>query len=322
MKPRHMLLAAMTAVIWGLAFVATKLGLESFSAPQLTALRFLIACLPVLVVPRPRIGWGALMLIGLTLFAGQFLLLFFAFEAGLAPGLASVTQQMQVFLTVLLSAAFLGDVPSVRQCAGMAVAFAGLALIGTTVGADLKPIALGLALAGALSWAVGNVLVKRTSPGVPVFSLIVWASLVPPLPAFAVSALHGGGPSFPAALVGASWAGIGGAVYLGAVATMAYAVWGRLLQRYPAGAVAPFALLSPCTGVVASALIFGERFGPMRYAGMALILAGLAIIVLPLDRARRRRGVAATALPAAAGDGWSRPLRRVPPHRPQGENNG
>jgi len=110
MKPRHMLLAAMTAVIWGLAFVATKLGLESFSAPQLTALRFLIACLPVLVVPRPRIGWGALVLIGLTLFAGQFLLLFFAFEAGLAPGLASVTQQMQVFLTVLLSAAFLARI--------------------------------------------------------------------------------------------------------------------------------------------------------------------------------------------------------------------
>jgi len=69
-------------------------------------------------------------LIGTTLFAGQFLLLFFAFEQGLPPGLASVTQQMQVFFTVLLSAAFLRDVPSLRQCAGMAVAFAGLALVG------------------------------------------------------------------------------------------------------------------------------------------------------------------------------------------------
>ncbi len=34
------------------------------------------------------------------------------------------------------------------------------------------------------------------------------------------------------------------------------------------------------TGVVASALVFGERFTPPRYAGMALILAGLAVIVL------------------------------------------
>jgi drug/metabolite transporter (DMT)-like permease len=30
-------------------------------------------------------------------------------------------------------------------------------------------------------------------------------------------------------------------------------------------------------------LIFGEVFGPMRYAGMALIFGGLAVIVLPAD---------------------------------------
>jgi O-acetylserine/cysteine efflux transporter len=49
-------LAALTSVIWGLAFVATKVGLEGFSAPELTALRFLIASLPIFFVPRPRIG--------------------------------------------------------------------------------------------------------------------------------------------------------------------------------------------------------------------------------------------------------------------------
>ena len=53
-------------------------------------------------------------------------------------------------------------------------------------------------------------------------------------------------------------------------------------RRYPAAVVAPFALLTPCTGVVAS--IFGEVFSPARYAGMALILCGLTIIALPLQR--------------------------------------
>jgi O-acetylserine/cysteine efflux transporter len=284
MKPHHMLLAALTSVVWGLAFVATKIGLESFTAPQLTALRFLIAALPVLVAPRPRIGWGLLVTIGMTWFAGQFLLLFFAFEAGLPPGLASVTQQMQAFFTVLLAAALFGDAPSARQCAGLIVAFGGLALIGLTVGADLKPLALALALAGALSWAVGNVLVKRTSTDVPLFSLVVWASLVPPLPALAISALFDTGPSFLGALLNASWIGLGAAIYLGAVATLIYAVWGDLLQRYPAGMIAPFALLSPCTGILASAWVFGERFSVLRYMGMALILVGLAIILLPVRK--------------------------------------
>ena len=282
-----MLLAALTSVVWGLAFVATKFGLESFSAPQLTALRFLIASVPVFFVPRPKLPWASLVLIGLTLFAGQFLLLFFAFEAGLPPGLASVTQQIQVFLTVLLSAVFLRDVPTARQGTGMAIAFTGLAIIGTTTGGDLKPAALGLALAGALSWAVGNVLVKRTSPGVPIFSLIIWASLVPPLPSLIVSALHGQGPSLLTALAGASWAGIGGAVYLGAIATMVYAIWGNLLQQFPAGIVAPFALLSPCTGVLASAMIFGEHFSLARYGGMGLIFTGVAVVVWPTQWMRR-----------------------------------
>jgi O-acetylserine/cysteine efflux transporter len=89
MPVRDMVLAALTSVVWGLAFVATKLALDSFSAPQLTALRFLIACLPVLFVKRPPIAWPSLVLIGLTLFTGQFLLLFFAFAAGMPPGLAS-----------------------------------------------------------------------------------------------------------------------------------------------------------------------------------------------------------------------------------------
>jgi O-acetylserine/cysteine efflux transporter len=273
-----MVLAALSSVIWGLGFVAIKVGLESFSAPQLTAVRFLVAGLPALIVPRPPVSWLSLGLIGLTLFTGQFLLLFFAYAQGMPPGLASVSQQMQAFFTVLLAAVFLRDRPTPQQCAGMAVAFVGLALIGLTAGVDLKLTALGLALGGAFSWAVGNVLVKRNAD-VPVFPLVVWASLVPPIPSLV---LGGGLEPLVAAARTASWTSLAAAGYLGALATvLAYALWGRLLQRYSTAAVAPFALLAPCTGVLASALVFREVFSPVRLAGMALILGGLAIVVLP-----------------------------------------
>ena len=72
---RDMVLAALTSVIWGFGFVAVKFGLESFSAPQLTAVRFLLACLPMVLVPRPTISWWSIALIGMTQFTGQFLLL-------------------------------------------------------------------------------------------------------------------------------------------------------------------------------------------------------------------------------------------------------
>lgn len=288
MRTRDIFAAALVSAIWGLAFVATKIGLESFSASQLTVLRFLIACTPVLFVRRPQISWGLLILIGLTLFTGQFLLLFFAFKAGIAAGLASVTQQTQAFFTVMLAAVFLREIPTTRQTAGMITAFAGLLLIGLTVSLDLPLLALALALASAFSWAIGNILVKRVGD-VQMFPLMVWLSLVPPLPAFLVSLTFDTDQSFVDALAGASWTSIAAAIYLGAIATIfAYVIWGDLLNRYSAAMVTPFALIAPCVGVVASSLAFGEVFGPVRYGGMALILLGLAIIVLPGGRRARR----------------------------------
>jgi O-acetylserine/cysteine efflux transporter len=288
MRLRDMGLAVLTSVIWGFAFVTYKFGLESFSAPQLTALRFMIACLPVLFVPRPKLPWSAIVLIGLTLFAGQFLLLFLAFALDMPAGLASVTQQTQAFFTVLLAAVFLREIPRLRQGVGMVIAFAGLALIGLTTGADLKPAALGLALAAALSWAIGNILVKRTA-GVPVFPLMAWCSLVAPWPVLLLSWLVDPQPSLIGAVMNASWPSIATALYLGTLATpIAYGMWSHLLQRYPASVVAPFALLSPATGILSSALILGEVFGPLRYAGMALILAGLAVIVWPTRKISSR----------------------------------
>ncbi len=288
MRTRDIFAAALVSTIWGLAFVATKIGLESFSASQLTVLRFVIACMPVLFVPRPQIPWVVLIVIGLTLFTGQFLLLFFAFKAGIAAGLASVTQQTQAFFTVMLAAAFLREIPTRRQIVGMFTAFGGLVLIALTIGVDLPLLALGLALASAFSWAIGNTLVKRVGD-VQMFPLMVWLSLVPPLPAFAVSLAFDTDQSFADALVGASWTSIAAAIYLGAIATIfAYVIWGDLLNRYSAAMVTPFALIAPCVGVIASSLAFGEVFGPIRYGGMALILLGLAIIVLPGGRRVRR----------------------------------
>lgn len=295
MTAAHIVFAVLVAAIWGFAFVATKLGLDSFSPPQLTAIRFLVAALPIFLLPRPAISLLSLIGIGLFLFTGQFLLLFFGIARGMPPGLASITMQMQAFFTIGIAALALRDVPTARQAAGVGVAFVGLVLIGLTVGQDLTYLGLGLTLAGAMSWAVGNVLVKRLGR-VDMLALMVWLSVVPPLPALALSALVDDGPSLLAAVTDASWTSLAAALYLGLVATtFAYAVWGHLLRLYPTALVAPFALLAPCTGVVSSAIVFGEQFGALRSLGMGLILLGLATtIVSPQSlaalRAALRRG--------------------------------
>jgi O-acetylserine/cysteine efflux transporter len=284
MTPTDVCLALLVVVIWGVAFIATKIGLASFSPPELAALRFLIASLPALFLARPPVSWPRLGAIGLTLFAGQFLFQFFGIAHGMPPGLASIVVQTQALFTILFAALVLRERPTRRQVSGSATAFAGLALIAATVGGDLTALGLGLTAVSAISWAIGNVLVKRLPP-VEMLNLMVWLSLVPPLPSLALSMALDGPTDLARALGSASRLEIAAVLYLGVVATVfAYALWGMLLRRYPAATVTPFALLAPFVASYSSALVFGERFGPLRLGGMALVLLGIAVIVLPVGR--------------------------------------
>jgi O-acetylserine/cysteine efflux transporter len=276
---RSIVLGVIGATLWGLSFIASAVALEALSPPQLTALRFIIAAVPVLVLPRPPVPWIQLVAIGLTLFAGQFLLFFLALAMGLPPGLASVTQQTQVLFSTGLAAVFLGDMPRRRSVAGMLIAFVGLLLIALSVGRSGPIAALAVGIAAALSWAIGNVLIKRLGP-VPVVPLMAWLSLVPPVPALAIS-YFSQGPGLFRAIAAAGWSRLAAVLYLGmAATTIAYGIWGRLLTTYPTSTVAPFTLLVPIVGVAASALMLGERFTALRAYGMVLMLAGVAVAII------------------------------------------
>ena len=284
MSAAHAGLAVLVAVLWGLAFVATKIALDSFSPPALAAVRFLVAALPACVLARPPIPWGSLIAVGLFLFTGQFLFQFFGIARGMPAGLAAIVVQTQALFTIVFAALVLRERPTARHVAGAAVAFAGLALIAGTVGEDLSALGLALTTLSAISWAIGNVLLKRLPPVEPL-NLAVWLSLVPPLPALAIALTTEGFDGLRRSVGAASWPALAAALYLGLVATViAYAVWGFLLRRYPAAAVTPFALLAPFVAAGAAALTLGERFGPLRTGGMALVLAGLAMLVLPQRR--------------------------------------
>jgi O-acetylserine/cysteine efflux transporter len=279
LRARDAGLAVLVAVIWGLAFVATRVGLDTFSPPQLVVLRFAIAAVPALALPRPPLPWPALIPVGLTLFAGQFLFQFFGIALGMPPGLASVIVQTQALFTIVFAALALGERPSPAQWAGSAVALAGLGLIALTVAGAFSPAAFALTLVSPVSFGIGNVLLKRLGPA-DMTSLMAWLSLVPPLPVLALSLFVDGPLALPRALAAAPAAGVAAALFLGVVATsLAYALWGALLRRYPAATVAPFALLVPFVAALSSALVFGERFGSLRLAGMALVLAGVAVSV-------------------------------------------
>jgi len=291
MQPRHVALAVFLSVVWGMNFVAIDVALAGFPPLLLVCLRFLVAALPALILPRPAIRWPMLILISSTLFIGQFSLFFSAMAVGMLAGLGSIVLQVQAFVTIAIAAAVLGERPGARQLVGAAITLAGLAAIAATVGVNgVTMEGLALSLGSAVLWSVGNILVRRLAP-VDAVALVSWLSLIALLPMLAIAYAVEGPATIGHALTHASWMTVGAVLYIGlASTTFGYGAWSQLLKIYPASIVAPFSLLVPVTGTISAALLLGERFGPLRLAGMVLIMAGLAVLVLR----PRRKVIAAT----------------------------
>lgn len=284
-------LAFLVVAAWGANFTVIKLGLEGMPPLLLAALRYALAAFPaVFFVPRPAVSASYLVFYGLAVGVGQFGCLFFAMHIGMPAGLASVVLQSQAFFTLLFGAVLLRESVSPRQIAGLCVAAAGLYLIGTFAsGPGIKALplsALGLTLLGAAFWGLSNIVVRRAEFAMPrgksldTFGLVIWSSLVPPIPlfllAYLLSARELGQADYEINAVA-----VAAALYLAYVATLfGYGTWCRLLSRYPAGRVAPLSLLVPVTGLLTARLVLDEQLSTEQWIGCLLVLCGLAVGII------------------------------------------
>jgi O-acetylserine/cysteine efflux transporter len=281
MSPRDIALALFIAVLWGVNFIVMKHAVSEVPPLLLTALRFALAAVPaVFFIARPQVSWGTLAGYGLAFGFVKFGLLFTAFKMGGAAGLASVLLQTQVFFTILLAQALMGERVTTRQRLGIGVALAGVGVIIAAGWAGAAAAPSLLIVAAAISWGVANLIQKRAGK-VDMLAFTVWTALVAPLPMLALSYVVEGPGAWQSAWTQLTWLGIGAVLYLAyPVSILGGAIWGNLLARYPAAQVAPFALLVPVIGMAAGAVVYGERLTPGNVAGSALILAGLALIML------------------------------------------
>ncbi len=279
MAPKDLLLALVVIVAWGLNFVVIRVGLDGLPPMLLGALRFVLAALPVLFVRRPNLPWRWLIAYGATISLGQFVFLFQAMANGMPAGLASLVLQSQAFFTLAFAALFLGERMRGASLLGLLIAGGGLLLIGLQTGHSTTLLGIVLTLIAASMWAMGNVLTRKFGK-VNLMGLVIWGSLIPPIPFFLLSLWLEGPQRIEHALLNIGMSSVLALLYLALVATLlGYGLWSRLLSRYPAGQVAPFSLLVPVIGLSSSAVLLGERLSTLQWAGAALVMLGLLVNV-------------------------------------------
>ncbi len=316
MPPRHVALAVIVAVVWGVNFVVIDVGLETFPPLLFAALRFALVLVPaVFLLPRPRVPLRWLAGVGLFTLAGQFALVFSSLEAGMPAGLASLVLQLQAVFTIGFGVLLLGERPALRVLVGAAIALAGMAVIGAGRGGHVPLTALALCVGAAASWGMGNVCTRRAQAA-NALALTVWASLFA-LPVLVVASLVLEGPgAIGEAARGIDLAGVGALLYVVVGSTLfGFGVWGRLLREHPVNVVAPFTLLVPPVGIASAWLLLGERPNVAELLGAVVVLAGLAMTTgLLRTRGMRAREAARRDVDASGGgDAAQVPAARVAP---------
>ena len=278
MPLRDICLALLVVTVWGINFVFIRWGVEAVPPLFMTGLRYLAAALPaVFFVRRPNVRLAILVGYGLAIGVAQFGLLFMAISLGMPAGLASLVMQVQAFFTFALAILFLGERLNGSQLLGAVVAFAGIAVIALERLELPMLLPLLMCVLAALFWGVANIITKKAGP-VDMFGFVVWSSLVPPIPLFALSMLIEGPQAVAHALTHISTLGLLSIGFNAYGATLiGFGLWSVLLGRHPAATIAPFSLLVPVAGMVSAALLLGEIVTGLEVAGSALVFAGLLV---------------------------------------------
>lgn len=274
---------ALFVLLWSTGFIGARLGMPHAEPLTFLALRYslvLAVMLPLALLLRVRwpASWRDARHIAVagTLIQGGYLGgVFCAIDAGMSAGVVALIVGMQPLLTAAAAGRLLGERVSPLQWAGFALGLAGVALVvwhrmslqGMTAGS------LALALLALFCITLGMLYQKKYCPSFDLRAGVVLqfgAALLVTLPlalAFETLRVDWTGEF----LIALGWLSL----VLSAGATT---ILFRLIERGAATRVTSLFYLTPAVTAAMAWLMFGETLGAATIAGMAVAVAGVALV--------------------------------------------
>lgn len=281
---------ALFVLLWSTGFIGAKFGLPYVEPFTFLTVRFLFALALLLPLawaarhawPRSPVTMGHQAVTGILVHAAYLGGVFWAIDHGLSAGVAALIVGLQPLLTAVAVGPLLGERVSIRQWLGLVLGLGGVSMVvGEKLGmagADslrgLDPVALMGAILALVGITAGTLYQKRFGGGIDLragtFIQYVAAAVVM---GAASLLLETGEIQWTGEFIFAlGWLTL--VLSLGAISLLM-----RLIRLGEAAHVASlFYLVPPVTAVTAWAL-FGETLGPLALAGMAVAVAGVALVV-------------------------------------------
>lgn len=288
-----LLVFALLCLFWGFSWVAIKLTLEGIPPFAGAGLRFLIA-LPILVLfvlVRRRsfsVPGNQLLVIaatGILVYGFDYGLIYWG-EQYISAGLTALFFASFPFFTGILSHfVFRSEDYRASIYVGLAVGFAGMFVVfyDEMLQARFDPmimLAVGAIILGALSAALGTVLVKVHLSDTPPVLLTFYQLLIGSPLLISLGWLRS-----EFAVIEWSWRAVFGLLYLGILASaVSFVLYYWLLKRTSAVTVSSMIYVTPLVALFFDWLVYGRVLTATQLIGTGMILTGISISELPRYR--------------------------------------
>ncbi|XVQ13673.1 DMT family transporter [Spirillospora sp. CA-255316] len=272
--------ASVTVVLWASAFVAIRSAGEDYSPGALALGRLLAGTVTLAVICAvrragwpPRAAWPGIAASGVLWF-GLYMVALNWGEQQVDAGTAAMVVNIGPLLIALLGGWLLKEGFPRGLLAGMAVSFAGAAVVGISMSGEGRSPVLGvlLCLVAAVTYAAGVVSQKPALRHASALQVTTFGCAIG-----AVACLP-----FAGRLAGEAADASAGAtlnmIYLGVFPTaLAFTTWAYALARTSAGKMGATTYAVPALVVLMSWALLGEVPGALTLAGGLLCLAGVAV---------------------------------------------
>lgn len=287
MKSRNIQLGALlfSVIVWGLSFPVIKYLLMYFEPVSLSTVRYALGSLALLIpfavnrniiTGEMRKRWRlflifAVVTVPLPDLSQNFGMRLLSSET--AASLASILQSMGPVFVLILAALFLSERISPHKAVGIALSFAGVALLATD---GLKNIEVGnltgegLILLSAFSYAVSGIIGKELLSEASPASVITWSyffGFLFLLPFYSANPVL---PAIDAPVLLAL-------LFLSVVTLIPYFLWYWVLKENEVSKQSAFIFMVPFFGVLFSSIFFGEKISPEMALYGGLIIFGVWI---------------------------------------------
>lgn len=285
LSPRTWAELFLLGLIWGGSFLSIRLALNEIPVVTAVAHRVFWAAVILWVyvglrglpVPRDAKIWGALFGMGMLNNVIPFSLMGWG-QLHIPTGLTSVFNAGTAVFGVVIAALILADERlTPRKITGSVLGFCGVAIaigLDSLRNFDITSLAQIAVIGGTVSYAFAGVWARLTlhglTPQVAAAGMLTGSSLVMVPAAFVID----GVPS--ANLSVTTFAAV--AYYVVFATAGAYLLYYRILAAAGSANTMIVTLLIPPVSILLGALVLGEVLSPNVYAGLVMLVAGLAII--------------------------------------------